>query len=84
MFAVGGKVDSQERTELQLFEHAGIEGKAEKRRNMVSLRLSGPRDSVDTHPMYSTLLHLMKTSPKAPFDFPFSISSVFANYHVSP
>lgn len=37
-----------------------------------------------TYPMYKTLLHLMKTSPKAPFDLPFSISSVFANYRVSP
>lgn len=30
--------------------------------------------------MYKTLLHLMKTSPSAPFDLPFSISSVFASY----
>jgi hypothetical protein len=37
-----------------------------------------------THPMYKTLLHLIKTSPNAPFDFPFSISSVFANCSVSP
>ena len=32
-----------------------------------------------THPRYRTLLHRIKTSPRAPFDFPFSISSVFAN-----
>ena len=33
------------------------------------------------HRIYSTLLHRMNTSPSAPFDLPFSISSVLANYY---
>jgi hypothetical protein len=43
-------------------------------KDMIRVRIAS------TYRMYRTLLHRMKTSPSVPFDRPFSISSVFANY----